>query len=96
MPTRVRRSSGNAFRDLGFEREEAEHLKLRSALMIGIRKVIEARGLTQPAAAARFGVSQPRISDLVRGKLDLFRIDTLIDLLARAGVRESLVVKRRV
>lgn len=96
MSTKIRRSSGNVFRDLGFEREEAEHLKLRSGLMIEIRRVIEARGLTQAAAAALFGVSQPRISDLVRGKIDLFSIDTLIDMLAHAGVRVSLVVKRRV
>ncbi len=95
MTTKIRRSSGNVFRDLGFDREEAEHLKLRSELMIEIRKVIEARQLTQAAAAALFGVSQPRISDLVRGKIDLFSIDTLIDMLAHAGVRVSFVVKRR-
>ena len=95
MTTKIRRSSGNVFRDLGFDREEAEHLKLRSDLMIEIRKVIEARQLTQAAAAALFGVSQPRISDLVRGKIDLFSIDTLIDMLAHAGVRVSFVVKRR-
>jgi predicted XRE-type DNA-binding protein len=95
MTTKIRRASGNVFRDLGFEREEAEHLKLRSDLMIEIRKVIEARRLTQAAAAALFGVSQPRISDLVRGKIDLFSIDTLIDMLAHAGVRVSFVVKRK-
>jgi predicted XRE-type DNA-binding protein len=95
MTTKIRRSSGNVFRDLGFDREEAEHLKLRSDLMIEIRKVIEARGLTQAAAAGLFGVSQPRISDLVRGKIDLFSIDTLIDMLAHAGVRVSFVVKRK-
>ncbi len=95
MTTKIRRSSGNVFRDLGFDREEAEHLKLRSALMIEIRKVLEAQRLTQAAAAALFGVSQPRISDLVRGKIDLFSIDTLIDMLAHAGVRVSFVVKRR-
>jgi predicted XRE-type DNA-binding protein len=83
------------FRDLGFDREEAEHLRLRSALMIEIRKVLETRGLTQAAAAALFGVSQPRISDVVRGKIDLFSIDTLIDMLAHAGVRVSFVVKRK-
>ncbi len=93
MTTKIRRSSGNVFRDLGFDREEAEHLRLRSDLMIEIRKVIEARGLTQAAAGALFGVSQPRISDLVRGKIDLFSIDTLIDMLAHAGVRVSFVVK---
>jgi predicted XRE-type DNA-binding protein len=95
MTTKIRRSSGSVFRDLGFDREEAEHLKLRSALMIEIRKVIEARELTQAAAAALFGVSQPRISDVVRGKIDLFSIDTLIDMLAHAGVRLSFVVKRK-
>jgi predicted XRE-type DNA-binding protein len=95
MTTKVRRSSGNVFGDLGFDREEAEHLKLRSALMIEIQKVIKARGLTQAAAARMFGVSQPRISDLVRGKIDLFSIDTLIDMLAHAGVRVSFVVKRK-
>jgi predicted XRE-type DNA-binding protein len=94
MTTKIRRSSGNVYRDLGFDREEAEHLKLRSELMIEIRKEIEARRLTQAAAAALFGVSQPRISDLVRGKIDLFSIDTLIDMLAHAGVRVSFVVKR--
>jgi predicted XRE-type DNA-binding protein len=96
MSTKIRRSSGNVFRDLGFDRAEAEHLKLRSGLMIEIRRVIKARGLTQAAAAALFGVSQPRISDLVRGKIDLFSIDTLIDMLAHADVRVSLVVKRKV
>ena len=95
MTTKIRRSSGNVFRDLGFDREEAEHLKLRSALMIEIRKVIETRELTQAAAAGLFGVSQPRISDLVRGKIELFSIDTLIDMLAHAGVRVSFVVKRK-
>jgi len=95
MTTKIRRTSGNVFRDLGFDQEEAEHLKLRSALMIEIRKVMEARGLTQAAAAALFGVSQPRISDLVHGKIDLFSIDTLIDMLAHAGVQVSFVVKRR-
>jgi predicted XRE-type DNA-binding protein len=96
MTTKIRRSSGNVIRDLAVDGEEAEHLKLRSNLMIEIRKVIEARRVTQAAAAVLFGVSQPRISDLVRGKIDRFSIDTLIGMLARAGVHVSLVVKRRV
>jgi len=95
MTTKIRRSSGNVFRDLGFDREEAEHLKLRSTLMIEIRKVIEERELTQAAAAALFGVSQPRISDVVSGKIDLFSIDALIDMLAHVGVRVSFVVQRK-
>jgi len=96
MSPKIRRSSGNVFQDLGFSKDEAEHLKVRSALMIQIRKVLKARGLTQAAAAALFGVSQPRISDLVRGKIDLFSIDTLVDMLGHAGIRVELVVQRRV
>lgn len=96
MKTKIRRSSGNIFRDLGFSPDEAEHLKIRSTLMIQIRKLLETRRLTQAAAAELFGVSQPRISDLVRGKIDLFSIDTLVDMLANAGVRVSLVLQGRV
>jgi len=89
---RITRSSGNVFRDLGFAPEEAEHLRLRSLLMIQVRKVIEAQGLTQKQAAALFGVTQPRVSDLVRGKIELFSIDTLVDMLAHAGAHVELVV----
>ncbi len=96
MKTKIRRSSGNVFRDLGLSRDEAEHLKVRSTLMIQIRKLLEARRLTQAAAADLFGVSQPRISDLVRGKIELFSIDTLVDMLANAGVRVSLVLQGKV
>jgi predicted XRE-type DNA-binding protein len=94
MTTRIRRSSGNVFRDLGFSAEEAANLKVRSDLMIRLSKLIEARGLTQAQAAAFFGVTQPRISDLVRGKIDRFSIDTLIAMLGHAGVRVQIVLGR--
>ncbi len=94
MTTRIRRSSGNVFRDLGFAREEAENLKIRADLMIRLTKLIEARGLTQAQAAAVFGVTQPRISDLVRGKIARFSIDTLVAMLGQAGVRVHIVVGR--
>jgi predicted XRE-type DNA-binding protein len=83
----VRRSSGNVFADLGFDEDESEHLRIRSALMATLREVLVERELTQAAAAAVFDVSQPRVSDLMRGKIDLFSIDALVDMLARAGVR---------
>lgn len=88
----VVRSSGNVFEDLGFGREEAEHLRIRSALMAAIVKVIKARKLSQSRAAVLLGVSQPRISDLVRGKIDLFSIDTLVQMLAKADVYVELRV----
>lgn len=89
---KITRSSGNIFVDLGFGREEAERLRIRSALMGTVRELIEIRGLTQTQAAKLFGVSQPRISDLVRGKIGLFSIDTLVDMLASGGVRVELSV----
>lgn len=94
MTMKIQRSTGNVFRDLGFSAEEAMNLKIRSDLMIRLSKLIEARGLTQAKAAKLFGVTQPRISDLVRGKIDRFSIDTLIAMLGHAGVRVQIVLGR--
>jgi predicted XRE-type DNA-binding protein len=87
-------AGGNLFADLGFKDGEAENLKIRSELMIEIRKVMEARELRQAEAAALFGVTQPRISELVRGKIDQFSIDSLVNMLAHAGYRVELRVPR--
>jgi predicted XRE-type DNA-binding protein len=95
MTAKVRRSSGNVFRDLGFPAGEAESLRLRADLMVQIRRLIEGRKLTQAAAAKMLGVTQPRVSDMVRGKIDLFSLDTLVDMLARAGIRVALTIHRR-
>jgi predicted XRE-type DNA-binding protein len=84
--------SGNVFRDLGFGPEESEHLRVRSDLMTTLQAVIEDRRLTQARAAALLGVSQPRVSDLMRGKIERFSIDTLVEMLGRADVRVNLVV----
>jgi len=92
MKEKVTRSSGNVFRDLGFPSEEAEHLKIRSNLMIHLRKTMEAKGMKQAEAAKLLGVTQPRVSDLYKGKIHLFSIDSLVDMLARAGVPVKLVV----
>jgi len=93
MKLKVSRSSGNVFRDLGFTSEEAEHLKIRSDLMIQLQKLITARGLRQAQAAKILGVTQPRVSDLLRGRIDLFSTDAIIDMLARFGVRVKIVLK---
>ena len=91
MKPKAARSSGNVFKDLGFPEEEAEHLRVRADLLIQIQKTLEARGLKQAEAAKLLGVTQPRISDLVRGRLDLFSADSLIDMLAKLGIRVRLV-----
>ncbi len=92
MSTKVRRSSDNVFRDLGFRGEEAEHLRLRAELMIQLRRVLAGRKRTQAGTARLFGVTQPRVSDLARGKIDLFSIDALVNMLARAGAQVRLTV----
>jgi predicted XRE-type DNA-binding protein len=91
--TKLTRSSGNVFRDVGFPEEEAQHLLIRSDLMIHVQKSIEVRGLKQAEVAKLLRVSQPRVSDLLRGRIDLFSTDTLIDMLARLGVSVRLVLR---
>ena len=95
MKVKVTPSSGNVFRDLGFGREEAEHLLVRSDLMIQVQKIIVSRGLKQKSAAKILGVTQPRVSALLRGRIDLFSTDALIDILARLGAQVRLTVKVR-
>jgi predicted XRE-type DNA-binding protein len=95
MATKIEQSSANVFRDLGFSRQEAESLQLRAELMVQITRLIKKRKITQAAAAKLFGVTQPRISDLVRGKIDLFSIDGLVEMLARAGMRVQVHVAPR-
>ena len=89
------RSSGNVFTDLGLPKEEAAHLLIRADLMIQIKALIAGRGLTQKSAAEALGVTQPDIKDLVRGRIDLFSIDTLVEMLTHLGVAVTLKTKRR-
>ena len=95
MTIRARRSSGNVFRDLGFSASESESLRVRSDLMLNLQRLIEERGLTQAQAAKLLSVTQPRISDLLRGKIQLFSVDSLIEMLGRAGAHVSFVIKQR-
>ncbi|MBW1940504.1 MAG: XRE family transcriptional regulator [Deltaproteobacteria bacterium] len=71
----------------------AQNLFIRSKLMIRLKKYIETNSLTQKSAAKLMGVTQPRISDLVRGKIDRFTIDMLVNMLVRAGIKVDLHLK---
>lgn len=73
---------------------EAENMKIRSRLMMALRDHIEQQGLTQAGAARLLGVTQPRISDLMRGRIDLFAIDTLINMLHAAGLLVELRIAK--
>lgn len=86
------KSSGNVFADLGFDAEEAANLKLRSQLMIEVDKALMEKKLTQKAAAEALGISQPRVSDLLRGKSEKFTIDSLVNILTKLGHKVSMRV----
>ncbi|WP_114971050.1 helix-turn-helix domain-containing protein [Rhodoferax ferrireducens] len=66
--------------------QQAGSTRARSELMMSLSEIIRERGMLQSEAAALFGVTQPRISDLTRGKINLFSLDTLIDMAATAGM----------
>ena len=70
----------------------AQSLKLRSSLMIALQEHIRRSGYTHKRAAELLGVTQPRISDLMRGRIELFAIDTLVNMLALAGLRVELSI----
>jgi predicted XRE-type DNA-binding protein len=69
---------------------EAENMKLRSALMMALERHVKSRGWTQVEAARRLGVTQPRVSDLLRGKIDLFGLDTLVNMAVAAGLHVEM------
>jgi predicted XRE-type DNA-binding protein len=92
VKTKRTKGSSNVFRDLGFSAAEAENLRIRSAMMTALIAQLEKKRLTQAQAAKLLGVSQPRISDLTRGKIQLFSIDTLVNMLAAAGLKIDLRV----
>ena len=73
--------------------EEAENMKLRSSLMIALKAHMERVGLSQSEAAKIFGVTQPRVSDLVRGKINLFGRDALVNMAAAAGLHVEMTVQ---
>ena|SRR5438067_12533652 len=87
------RGSGNIFADLGFPKEEAENLKMRSDLMIGLVDFYGKSGMTRAAAAKAFGITQVRLNALLKGKIGLFSLDALVNIASRAGLNVRLVVK---
>ena len=86
------RSSDNVFEDLGFNTEEAANLKVRADLMLDLRQYIQSRGWTQEQAAAFFGETQPRISNLMNGEISRFSVDKLLNMLERAGIQVRVEV----
>ena len=90
MSETIVNSSGNVFIDLGYSPDEAAILQIRADLMADVREFIKAKRLTQVKAAEILGVSQSRVSDLIRGKWERFSLEMLITLATRAGIRVTL------
>lgn len=88
--TRVIPGSGNIFVDLGFDEAEARVMALRVQLMMQLRERLQADGYTQVEAAKRLGVTQPRVSALLKGAWKDFSMDMLLTLATRAGLKPEL------
>ena len=88
--TRVTKGSGNVFVDLGFDKAEAEVMALRTEVMIRLEQYLKAQGWTQAEAARRLGITQPRVSRLMKGKWEDFSLDMLLTLAARVGLHPKL------
>ncbi|MHB1057762.1 MAG: helix-turn-helix domain-containing protein [Rhodanobacter sp.] len=88
--TRRIAGSGNVFVDMGFDPAEAEVMQLRAEVMLRIEQLLREKGWTQAEAARQLGVTQPRISRLVKGRWEDFSLDMLLTLAARAGLHPKL------
>lgn len=87
----MHRGSGNVFADLGLA--DAEKLKIKTGLVIEIRKAMKQRGLTQQEAAARMGITQPKVSDMMRGDFSNLSERKLMDCLSRLGYDIEIKVR---
>ncbi len=90
---KITMGSGDVFVDLGFSPAESRNLRIRSEMMTALRKFIDKEGLTQADAAQLLKVSQPRISDLTRGKISKFSLDSLVNMLTDAGLEVDFRIK---
>lgn len=86
----ITEGSGNVFIDLDFDPAEAEVMKLRAEVMLRTAQRLKEQGWTQAEAARQLGVTQPRISKLIKGKVEDFSLDMLLTLAARAGLHPEL------
>ena len=90
---KITRGSGNIFADIGFDKEEAENLKLRAELMMRIEDCCRNSGAPQAMMADALGLTTPRLNALLKGKIGLFSLDALVNIATRAGLSVRLLVK---
>ena len=91
---KMRRGSGNVFRDLGFGELESQHLLLRAELALRIEEYVKRSKLTQVAAAKQLQLTQPRLNALLKGRIELFSLDALVNIASHAGLRVELRIRK--
>lgn len=91
---KITRGSENVFLDIGFDKDEAENLKLRAELMMRIEDYYEKSGMTQATASKVLGLTTPRFNALLNGKITLFSLDALVNIASRAGLSVRLLIKK--
>ncbi len=93
-PLKITKGSDNVFRDIGFPEGEAQTLLLRTNLMIKIERLVKKSGFIQSDAATMLGITQPRLNDLLKGRIEKFSLDALVNMLARAGMEVKMTVRK--
>ena len=93
MKSEWKEGSENIFKDVVFSEQEAEYLMIRSRLMLEVDQFVKRSGLTQLEASKKLGITQPRLNDLLRGKIQKFSIDALVKMLSRIGVHVDVHVR---
>lgn len=88
--TYVTHANGNIFKDLGLP--ESENLKLRAELMVEIRKYVKESGLTQAEAAITLKTTQPRLNDIIKGRIEKCTLDRLVNMLAEVGKHVEIAI----
>ena len=90
---KITKGSANVFEDLGFDVQESQNLLLRSQTMIALVQWFEASGMTQARAAKTLGITQPRFNQLLKGKIEIFSLDALVNMATSAGMRVGLSIR---
>jgi predicted XRE-type DNA-binding protein len=91
---RIVRGSGNVFLDVGFPTDEAHSLLLRADLMLQVDRFVRDSGMTKQRAAKSLRVTQPRLNQLLKHRIELFSLDALVKMLANGGMRVELRVTK--
>ena len=90
---KITKGSANVFEDLGFDVQESQNLLLRSQTMVALVQWFNASGMTQAVAAKTLGITQPRLNQLLKGKIEIFSLDALVNMATSAGMRVGLNIR---